>query len=271
MTASTEPVVRTSTGPNRAFVLLWAVLRTAMAVAIIAAVVVTYQGSSGFWAAQGFADLVTLNVNFFSYFTIESNLLATAVLLIGAGLAVARRLPDPSWFAVLRACATTYMAITGIVYNLLLRGLPVTGGGDAQPWTNEVLHVIAPAFLVLDWLLAPGRRRLEWNRVFVVLAFPITWVVYTLVRGPLVYDQVKAVQSWYPYPFLNPALQQNGYLGVAFWVLVISVAFAAVASLVVWVTRLGGGHSGRADAAASESRIEPGNTDASASVSPHRE
>ncbi|WP_395243266.1 Pr6Pr family membrane protein [Agromyces sp. MMS24-K17] len=254
---------RTAAAPHRGFALAWAAARVAMAIAIIAATTVTYQGSSGYWAEQGFADLGTLNVNFFSYFTIESNLLAAVVLLVGAGFAVWGRLPDPAWFAIVRACATTYMAITGLVYNLLLRGLPVTGGGDAQPWTNEVMHVIAPAFLVIDWLIAPGRRRLEWSRVWIVLAFPIAWVTYTLVRGPLVYDQVREVETWYPYPFLNPARQDDGYLGVAFWVLVIALAFAAVAALVVWVSRTWPRPAG---AAVPEAAPVAGNTDASASV-----
>lgn len=259
---------RTTTAPPRGFTLAWAAARVAMGIAIIAATIVTYQGSSGYWAEAGFADLGTLNLNFFSYFTIESNLLAAVVLLIGAGFAVWNRLPDPAWFAVVRACATTYMAITGLVYNLLLRGLPVTGGGDAQPWTNEVMHVIAPAFLVVDWLIAPGRRRLEWRRVWVVLAFPIAWVAYTLLRGPLVYDQVKEVQTWYPYPFLNPARQDDGYLGVAFWVLVIALAFAVVATLVVWVSRTWPRAASTAVAAPAP---VGGNTDASASVVPDRD
>ncbi|MFF2273800.1 Pr6Pr family membrane protein [Agromyces sp. NPDC058136] len=237
MTVDTAPQ-RLSAPARTGFSIAWAVLRIAMAVAIIAATVVTYQGSAGSWQEEGYTDLATLNVNFFSYFTIESNLLAAAVLLTGAGLAFAGRLPDPMWFAIVRACAVTYMAITGLVYNLLLRGLPVTGAGeDSHPWTNEVMHVIGPLFLVVDWLVAPGRPRLDWRRVWLVLAFPIAWVVYTLVRGPLVFDQVRAVETWYPYPFLNPARQENGYLGVSFWVVVIALAFAVVAVLVVWVSR----------------------------------
>lgn len=237
MTVDTAPQ-RLSAPPRTGFTITWAVLRIVMAVAIIAATIVTYQGSSASWREEGYADLATLNVNFFSYFTIESNLLAAIVLLIGAGYALAGRLPDPTWFAILRACAATYMAITGIVYNLLLRGLPVTGAGaDAHPWTNEVMHVIGPVFLVADWLFAPGRPRLDWRRVWVILAFPIAWVAYTLVRGPLVFDQVRAIETWYPYPFLNPARQENGYLGVSFWVIVIAFAFAVVAVLVVWVSR----------------------------------
>ncbi len=250
-----------------------------MAVAIIAATIVTYQGSYGFWIEEAFEDLVTLNVNFFSYFTIESNLLAALVLFLGAVFAFGGRLPDPEWFAVVRGCATTYMAVTGIVYNLLLRGLAVTGGGDSQPWTNEVMHVIAPIFLVLDWLFAPGRPRLAWSRIWIIIAFPIAWVAYTLLRGPLVYDQVKAVQTWYPYPFLNPERQADGYLGVAFWVVVIAAVFAAVAALVVWVSRRwssasDGARAVTASAAASDVRDLPGdagNTHASASVRPERE
>ncbi|MFC9558507.1 Pr6Pr family membrane protein [Agromyces sp. NPDC056965] len=237
MTVSTAPVP-TAVSRHRAFPIVWAVLRCVMAVAVIAATIVTYQGAYGSWIDEGYADLVTLNVNFISYFTIESNVLAAIVLLVGAGLAVAGRLPDPTWFAVVRACATTYMVITGLVYNLLLRGIAVTGAAeDPHPWTNEVMHVIAPVFLLADWLFAPGRRRLEWKRVWIILAFPIAWVAYTLLRGPLVYDQVKLVQTWYPYPFLNPERQDDGYLGVSFWVLVISLAFAVVAVFVVWVSR----------------------------------
>ncbi|WP_240666009.1 Pr6Pr family membrane protein [Agromyces sp. LHK192] len=238
MSVASESGVR-GRSSNLRFARIWAVPRFVVAAAIVAAVVVTYQGSHGFWIASGFDDLVTLNVNFFSYFTIESNLLAAAVLTLGAVFALVGRVPDLSWFGLLRACAATYMAITGIVYNLLLRGIPVTGGGDTPPWTNEVLHVWAPILLVIDWLVAPGRIRLAWSQVWIVIAFPIVWVAYTLIRGPLVFDQVKGVETWYPYPFLNPATQENGYVSVAFWVVVIAIAFVAVASLVVWVTRIG--------------------------------
>jgi hypothetical protein len=216
--------------------ILFIVLRIAMAAAIIAAIITTYVNASAQWNVAGYADRTTLIVNFFSYFTIESNIFAAVVLLIGAVVLV-RGADDPGWYAGLRAAAVTYMTITGLVYNLLLRGIPVTGAGEGAAWTNEVLHLIGPIYLVVDWFFAPGRRRLEWRHLWYILIFPIAWVAYTLIRAPFVFDQVKDVQGWYPYPFLNPAISANGYLSVAFYVIMIAVMFSVVAAGVIWVSR----------------------------------
>ncbi|WP_025156475.1 Pr6Pr family membrane protein [Leifsonia aquatica] len=210
-----------------------AVLRIAVAAAIIAATAVTLGSSIAAWADAGYRDLATLYVNFFSYFTIESNIVAAVVLLIGAVFSLRSRLADPMWFTVLRAAIVVYMGVTGIVYNLLLRGLAVTGGGSTPDWTNEVMHVVGPAYMILDWLLAPGRAPVRWRHIGTILVFPLVWVAYTLVRGPLVFDQLKLVHHWYPYPFLNPV---NGYGSVAVWVVIIALVFASLAALVVGVS-----------------------------------
>lgn len=215
---------------------LFIALRIATAAAIIAAIVTTFANSSAQWESAGYADRTTLIVNFFSYFTIESNIFAAVVLLIGAAVLI-RGIRDPGWYGGLRAAAVTYMTITGLVYNLLLRGIPVTGASEGAAWTNEVLHLIGPIYLLVDWFFAPGRRRMEWRNLWYILIFPIAWVFYTLIRAPLVYDQVKEVQGWYPYPFLNPAISANGYLSVAFYVIMIAVMFGVVAAGVIWVSR----------------------------------
>ena len=36
----------------------------------------------------------------------------------------------------------------------------------------------------VDLLVAPGLRRLSWSALGWVLAFPLVWVAYTVVRGP---------------------------------------------------------------------------------------
>ena len=214
------------------------VTRLLVAATIVAALVTTFSGSWSDWTRAGYPDLGTLVTNFWSYFTVESNAAAAVVLLAGAILLIRGRSNDPAWFTLLRGCVVAYMTVTGIVYNLLLRGVPVSGAAlEPFAWTNEVLHVLGPVYLILDWLLAPGRRPLQWNRIAVILTFPLVWVVYSLVRGPLVYDQVLVRQTWYPYPFLNPALSQNGYLSVAFYVILISVVFGGVGALVIWISR----------------------------------
>ncbi|CAN5374653.1 Pr6Pr family membrane protein [soil metagenome] len=216
--------------------ILFAVLRVIVAAGVTAAIVAQLSLSVSLWTEAG-VDLGVYVTNFFSFFTIESNVLTVVVCLIGAVLLIAKRNgDDPGWFTGLRAATASYMIVTGIVYNLLLRGIELPQG-TTVPWSNEVLHVVAPLWMLLDWLLAPGRRPLKWKAIFGIIVFPLVWVVYTLVRGPITPDPFKGFDVWYPYPFLNPTLSQNGYLSVAFYVLLIAVVIGLTAAGVVWVSR----------------------------------
>jgi hypothetical protein len=214
------------------------VVRLATAVLVAVAVVVQLQASLAAWADAGIVDVGTKLVNFFSFFTIQSNLLAGATMAIGAVVLIrARRgAVDPGWFAVLRVCATTYIFTTGVVYNLLLRGIPLPQGTTVG-WTNEVLHVVVPLLLVADWVLAPGIRRLEWKTVGIIVIYPIVWAAYTMIRGPLVHDESTGADSWYPYPFLNPDTSANGYLSVAFYVILIALVIGAAGTGAIAISR----------------------------------
>ncbi|MFK4851292.1 Pr6Pr family membrane protein [Microbacterium sp. ZW T6_19] len=181
----------------------------------------------------------TVATNFFSFFTIESNVLAAVALAIAAiwawtaGRGAER---EPTWLATLLVCASTYMIVTGIVYNLLLRGYALPQG-QTVPWSNEVLHVVIPVFLLADVLFAPRHRAMPWNRVLVAAVFPIVWVVYTLIRADFIVAPATGDHWWYPYPFLNPHFIPGGYAGVAVYIVGIAVAILAVAAGVVWVGR----------------------------------
>jgi len=216
---------------------VWSILRLAMGLVIVAAVVTQLVASIVTTIELG-RDLGTVIANFFSFFTILSNVLA-AVVLLWAGVSALRRertaVESPA-LATALACATTAMIITGIVYNVLLRGITLPQGSEPVPWSNEVLHLIGPLFLLLDLLLAPRRRALPWRSVAVVLIFPLVWAAYTLIRGPLVTNPATGDPWWYPYPFLNPN-NPGGWPSVLVYVAVISVAFVAVGSFTVWIGR----------------------------------
>jgi len=216
--------------------ILFAVLRVGIAVAIVAAIVGQMLTSLAYWESLGGVDVGAHVVHFFAFFTIESNVLTAVVGLVGAVLLVTRKGDDPVGFTWFRAAVVTYMFTTGVVYNLLLRGVELPQGSTLG-WSNEVLHVIAPIYLTLDWFLAPGRTPLEPKRIWAILVFPIVWVVFTLVRGPLATDTVFGNDYWYPYPFLNPNNLANGYLGVTFYVILIALVIAATAAGVLWVSR----------------------------------
>lgn len=63
--------------------------------------------------------------NFFSFFTIESNVLSVLGLAAAAVWSWTHRgtaAHPPLWLTVLLTAATAYMLVTGVVYNTLLRG-----------------------------------------------------------------------------------------------------------------------------------------------------
>ncbi|GAB3597715.1 Pr6Pr family membrane protein [Microbacterium tumbae] len=215
----------------------WSWIRFAAAVLGIAAISRQLVLSIGNALDAG-SHLPTVVTNFFSYFTILSNLASIIVLLIGAVWLLRHRhdaAKEPVWLGTLLACASTYMIVTGIVYNLLLRHLPI--GGLSDVWTNESLHVVIPLVLLLDVLLAPRRRALGWSTVGVIAAFPVVWAVYTLVRAGFITAPATGDPWWYPYPFLDPHLTPGGYLGVTGYVVGIAAVIIGIGLLVVWVGR----------------------------------
>ena len=209
------------------------VFRIGGSIAIVAALVAQLQRTvQNENAGKGEVGFVVQN--FFSFFTVESNVFAALALFVGIFTLSSRKQDSHAW-TVFRAGATTYMATTGVVYNLLLRGIELPQGATVG-WSNEILHVVGPAVMVLDWLIAPGRRPLNAKALWAIVAYPVVWAGYTLVRGTLVLDP-RTGDPWYPYPFLNPHTSANGYFSVAFYVILIGVLIGVVGAGVLRLSR----------------------------------
>ena len=216
----------------------WAIARLAAALLITAALVAQANQTIG-GAAQAGRDVATTAVNFFSFFTVLSNV-GGAIVLTWAAVRLWRagrpRTEEPRALALALAAATTYMVVTGIVYNLLLRSIELPQGATV-PWSNEVLHLIGPLFFLVDLLFAPRRRRLPWSAIGAILVFPVLWLAYTMVRGGLVTNPVTGAPFWYPYPFLDPN-GPGGYPSVVLYAVAIAATLAVSAGLVILVGRL---------------------------------
>ena len=154
--------------------------------------------------------------NFFSFFTIQSNIMAAAMLALAA---LVRRDERSQRFDALRGAVTFYIAITGVVFALLLSGLQEQLDTH-NAFANFVVHYLIPAVLVLDWIIDPPRHRLGLRTALLWLIYPLAWFAYTLIRGSVV--------GWYPYPFVD--VSRHGYGGVLLQALIFSAAFAAGAA-----------------------------------------
>lgn len=161
--------------------------------------------------------------NFFSFFTIESNILAASVFLYMAVRPGHRRAPSLAE-DLFRGAAVVYMSVTGIVFALLLADIQA----DLQlttPWVDTVLHRIMPIAVVLDWLIDPPRSKLSYRKAALWLLFPLVYLAYSLVRGPIV--------DWYPYPFLDP--DTDGVTGIVLNAIGIFVCVSLVSAATAWI------------------------------------
>ncbi|WP_314648559.1 Pr6Pr family membrane protein [uncultured Microbacterium sp.] len=184
----------------------------------------------------------TVVANFFSYFTILSNLSAVVALTLGAVWMLRTRrenTPEPRWLATLLAFSSTYMIVTGVVYNVLLRNIALVG--LSEPWTNETLHVVMPLVMLVDVLVAPRRRALPWSAALGAAIFPIVWAIYTMVRANFITAPATGNAWWYPYPFLDPN-GPGGWPSVVAYIVGIAVVIVGFAAAVVWVGRRRGIH-----------------------------
>lgn len=168
-------------------------------------------------------------VNFFSYFTNLSNLLAAVVLLISV---FGRSAMSAATLDLLRYASVVNMTVVGLVFAALLRNVDL---GGLLPWVNFVLHYIMPVVIVLDWLLQPPATKLQAKHLGIAFVFPALYIGYVVLRG--------ASMGWYPYPFLNPA-NVGGYGGVAMYAVGIAVTFFIAA----WALLAIGNRLSKADA-----------------------
>ncbi|CCH33898.1 Pr6Pr family membrane protein [Actinosynnema sp. NPDC047251] len=186
-------------------------------VGLVVQVVVTSQNTAG-----RFPDLGPRLVNLFCFFTIQSNVL---VLLTHALLAADPDRPS-TLFRTLRLDGLLGIAVTGVVFHTVLKGLADLGGGAA--FADFLLHTASPVLCVVGWLAFGPRGAITARVIGWSVVYPLAWLAFTLVRG--------AIIDYYPYPFVD--VTELGYGRVAVNCLVISALFLALAYGALHLDRL---------------------------------
>jgi len=162
-------------------------------------------------------------LRFFSFFTVQSNIL----VLVSTALLAQQPDRDETWWRWLRLAALLGITVTGVVYATLLA--PIHDPEGTARLTNFGVHYFAPWATVLGWVVLGPRPRIGWRLVGWVLLWPVLWLSYTLVHGEVGYN------SWYPYPFVD--VGAHGYGQVALNCLGITIGFLALAALFRWLDR----------------------------------
>ena len=170
---------------------------------------------------------------YFAYFTIQTSLIAAVVLAV-SGMRELQGVADTKALNLARLSVSSYAIVVGVVYNALLRGTPVLEGDpdygyDWPVLPNEILHVWAPIFIVLDFALTKTAVKLKFKQIFWILVFPTAWLAFTIIRG--------IITDWWAYWFLNPNLEA-GVSGVAMFIMIIVIFGLVSASISLGLNRL---------------------------------
>jgi len=167
-------------------------------------------------------DTGTALVRFCSYLTIWSNVLvAWSTLTLALG-----RDRDSTWWRALRLDAVVICFGGGVVHFFLLR----PHLSHLYGWSivaDRFLHLVVPILAAIGWLLFGPRGRATRRDIGPFLVVPVGWLVYTLIRGPIV--------DWYPYPFID--VDQHGYPAVLATCVAISVLMVGLAAGAVRLDR----------------------------------
>ncbi len=164
--------------------------------------------------------------NFFSYFTILSNLLvavSTTARLLSPASSIGR------FFSGIRTYSAIclYITIVGIIYSIALRHIWNPQG--QQLIADRLLHDAIPLLYLLSWIIFTPKKQLVIRHVFPWLIFPAVYLIYTLTRGAMI--------NWYPYPFIHAG--ELGYGKVAINTVMVLVAFIAVGLALIAINRMG--------------------------------
>lgn len=193
----------------------WCALTAAAAtVGLVLSVVVAIRNPEGH-----FSGAVARTFNVFCYFTIQSNLLVAVTCFALAVGAVRGRL----WLEVLRVDGLLGITVTFVVYHRVLAGAQNLSGTALV--SDTLVHTVSPVMAILGWLVFGPRKMFSTKVIWWSLAWPVAWLVFTLVRGPIV--------DWYPYPFID--VREHGYAVVLLNCLLVAGIFIGLA----WVARAG--------------------------------
>lgn len=163
-------------------------------------------------------------VFYFSFFTIQSNILA--VLAYCASLPGAPGLLAPLNGPRVRATTVTALTIVSLIYIVVLRQLWNPQG--AAYVGDIILHYLAPALFLAWWLLAGRDGSLQWRDLPRLLIFPLAYFVYVMARAPIAGEV--------PYPFLD--YTEIGLAGLARSFVLVLLLFLAAGSVYVLADRM---------------------------------
>jgi len=190
------------------------------------------------------ASVAASVVHFFSYFTMQTNLLVALILTLSFVQPQTERFLTRT---SVQSAVASYIVIVAVVYTLLLRNLWNPQG--LRLVADRLLHDAIPLFYVLYWIIYMPKGSLRRIDPVLWLIYPLLYFVYILARG--------AAFGAYPYPFVDVA--KLGYREVLYNATMFLGAFFALGVTFTGIDRAMSGYAVSPEAHAPDASIAQAN------------
>ncbi|MGI8647941.1 MAG: hypothetical protein DLM55_02090 [Acidimicrobiales bacterium] len=177
-------------------------------------------------AAWGVLLRIDGNVDNFSYFTQQSNMLVAGYYFWQLGYLLIGR--ERGWRAPplwLHGAVVVYIIVTGVVYATLL-------DGSYRQLQDVLSHAAIPILVAIDWLIyGPKSTTPRWWYPLSWSVYPVLYLGFILLRAAVI--ERPPGSNRYVYPFLN--LEAVGAGQFALTVLNFIIGFVALGYLIMGI------------------------------------
>ena len=183
---------------------------------------------------------MTYRWDFYVHFTNLSNYLCAILMFLELHDTAKKEIDSyVSTHPALKFIALLGILLTFIIYNFVLakrRELK-----DSFVVSSVTLHIILPLMFTLDYLLFYEHGKVKWYYPIVSALFPLLYAAFIYIHAAIykfdssIYYPGRKDPFIYPYFFLN--LDKYGVVGVAKYIVIITIVFVAFGYVIVLIDK----------------------------------
>jgi len=179
----------------------------------------------------------------FWFFTLQTNMLVIVItmLLIISQICklckISNSIIFKSWLNLLHIASTFYITITGVIYCFVLVPVAILTNNlisASLSYRDIFLHIFVPALSIIDYFALNDKIHISKSSAVLFLFYPFLYVLAIFSRAALGGSSFPGGSS-YPYFFIDPTFNNQGWLPVIFYSTLCLILFYLLALLYIYI------------------------------------
>ncbi len=179
----------------------------------------------------------------FWFFTLQTNMLVIIVTMLLAISQICNlckiknHIFSKPWLKILHIASTFYITITGVIYCFVLVPVAIMTNSPiaaSLSYRDIFLHIFVPVLSIVDYFSLDAKIYLSKSSALLFLVYPFFYVLIIFSRAALGGNAFPG-GSYYPYFFIDPTFNNQGWLAVIFYSALCLILFYLLALLYIFI------------------------------------